>query len=99
MGEILLSSRKISGKTNEFLKMGELCRLIMKNRNNFQNIKCSEELGVVTFTYSGKKVIITKIGRITVQRAENKENLLKIIELLMNLLIQNDIISGNVDNE
>ena len=52
----------------------ELCSVL---RNNFLDVKCSEKLGIVRVSYLGKVLIFTTEGRVTVRKAENREDVLK----------------------
>lgn len=96
MGEILLNSGEISYKTGDFINIGELYDVVSKMGSTFGEIKCSEKIGVVTFTFSGTKIIISKFGRVTIQRAKNKEQLQEISNYIVNLLMEWKVIIGDV---
>ena len=95
MGEILLNSGRISYNDSNFIKFKELCKVFNGLSNIIQEFKCSEELGVANFTISCKKVIITQFGRITVRKAKNKEDILKTIDLIVNLMIKHELFKKN----
>lgn len=92
MGEIFLNSRKISSKTEKILNMNKLCQIFKKINHIFHNIKPSEKLGLVTFTFSNKEVIITEFGRLTIRKAQNKDDLLSAFAYLIDLLIKHNLL-------
>ncbi|MHA1648981.1 MAG: hypothetical protein ACTSYB_02215 [Candidatus Helarchaeota archaeon] len=63
-----------------------------KHNLEFQDFHCSENLGIATFTFSGKKIIITKISRITVRKAKDQQNLFDTFAYIINLLTEYKLI-------
>ncbi len=98
MGEVLLNPAKNLYKTKDFIKIRELCFVVRNTEKDFKNIKCSEEVGVVTFTFLAKKVIITKVGRITIQRAKSKNDLMELFQTIIDLLNSHNLILKDNEN-
>ncbi len=92
MGELLLNPGKISQTPNLMMDIDDLCEKVQKYNPQFQNFQCSTKLGIVTFEYLDRKIIITKIGRITVRKALDRKDLLEIFQLILNMLVEFQII-------
>ena len=54
--------------------LDELCASL---RDNFLDVKCSQELGTAKAAYAGKTLIFNLEGKVTVQKAENEEDVAK----------------------
>lgn len=91
MGEILLTKGDDLNQDEYLIKINTLCQLLRTKPNDYSDIRCIEEFGFIIFKQGEKKIIISKFGRITVQRAHDKKDLLDTIEQLIQFLAENNI--------
>ena len=91
-----MNSGQISHQGNGVINFRELCRILRLPGFEFRDVKCSVNLGIVDFTLFNKKVIITRIGRITIQRAENRDDLFKTFEQIIDLLVKNKLLANDL---
>ena len=91
-GEILLNSEKIIPNKRVIIKFKELCNVFKGYKRIFSNLKYSDKLGIATCIFSKKVIIITKFGRIVIQKAKNEQDLLDTFAKITELLIKNDLL-------
>lgn len=94
-----LNPRRLISTKNQGLNLREICLEFKKYEDIFLDFKCSEKLGIATFKYLNKLVIITKMGKLRVQQAANEQDLVETFEFVIDLLVKNDILSENWENQ
>jgi hypothetical protein len=55
-----------------------LCSLLEIHRRRFSSLKCSRGLGVAKFTLKGREISVFQKGKLKIQRALDKEEILKV---------------------
>jgi len=70
----------------QFLDPATLCSLLEIHRRRFSDLKCSPNLGVAKLKWKGREISIFKNGKLKIQRALDKEEILKVANSVARML-------------
>jgi hypothetical protein len=70
----------------EFIDPRELCSLLEIHRRRFAELKCSEKLGVAKFKWRGREISIFKNGKLKIQRAVDRDEILRVANSVSRLV-------------
>lgn len=70
----------------EYIDSGTLCALLEIHRRRFSELKCSRNLGVAKLMWKGREISIFKNGKIKIQRALNREEILRVANSVARLI-------------
>jgi len=74
----LMADVELRGGATEFINPDKLCSLLEIHRRRFAELKCSSSLGVAKLKWRGKEISIFKNGKLKIQRALDREEIMKI---------------------
>ncbi|MEM3517362.1 MAG: hypothetical protein QW647_06205, partial [Candidatus Bathyarchaeia archaeon] len=77
----------MSKEEKEFFNFEVLCLILDLYKIMFAEERCSQALGTAIIKWRGRDIIIFKNGRINIKRALNKEEIEKILDSLIRLLL------------
>ncbi len=89
-GKVTATARLILTTSGKELKYGffdtfTLCGLL-KNYPSFDDIKCSEKMGIARIGIDGKSILLFGNGKIKVRKARDKEDVLASIDLISKIM-------------
>jgi len=84
-GKLMADIELRSGET-ECIDSGTLCTLLEIHRRRFSELKCSRDLGVAKLRWKGREVSIFKNGKIKIQRALNREEIIRVANSVARLI-------------
>ena len=69
-----------------FLDPPVLCSLLEIHRRRFSEMKCSPKLGVAKFTWKGRDISIFKNGKLKIQRALDRDEIIRVANSVSRLI-------------
>lgn len=84
-GKLMADIELRSGET-ECIDSGTLCTLLEIHRRRFSELKCSRNLGVAKLRWKGREISIFKNGKIKIQRALNREEIIRVANSVARLI-------------
>ncbi|MFQ5974862.1 MAG: (Fe-S)-binding protein [Candidatus Hydrothermarchaeales archaeon] len=58
----------------------------LKNYQPFEDIRCSEKMGIARITYNGKSILLYRNGKIKVRKAKDKDDIFATINLISRIM-------------
>ncbi|MGQ9787863.1 MAG: hypothetical protein ACUVQM_00900 [Candidatus Hadarchaeaceae archaeon] len=71
---------------SRFLDPGKLCSLLRVHRHRFADLRCSETLGVAKLRWGGRDISIFMNGKIKIQQAMDREEILRVANSISRLI-------------
>jgi len=89
-GKVTATAQLILPTNDKELKYGffdpfALCD-VLNNYRSFDDIKCSEKMGIARIDYDGKSILVFGNGKIKVRKARDKEDVLASINLISKIM-------------
>lgn len=84
-GKLMADIELRSGET-ECIDSGTLCTLLEIHRRRFSELKCSRNLGVAKLKWKGREISIFKNGKIKIQRALDREEIIRVANSVARLI-------------
>lgn len=84
-GKLMADIEFRSGET-ECIDSGTLCALLEIHRRRFSELKCSRNLGVAKLRWKGREISIFKNGKIKIQRALDREEIIRVANSVARLI-------------
>lgn len=84
-GKLMADIELRSGDT-ECIDSKTLCALLEIHRRRFSELKCSRNLGVAKLMWKGREISIFKNGKIKIQRALNREEIIRVANSVARLI-------------
>ncbi len=82
----LMADIELRGGETECIDSGTLCNLLEIHRRRFSELKCSRDLGVAKLRWKGREISIFKNGKIKIQRALNREEIIRVANSVARLI-------------
>jgi hypothetical protein len=83
MVDIVLKKEELGAQA---LDSATLCSLLEIHRRRFSNLKCSPNLGVAKLVWKGREISIFKNSKLKIQRALDKEEILRVANSVARLV-------------
>lgn len=77
-GKLMADLELTKDSDSQFIDPKALCSLLEIHRRRFSEMKCSEKLGVAKLKWGGKEISIFKNGKLKVQQAMDREEILRV---------------------
>lgn len=74
----LMADIELTGESDNFIDPETLCSLLEIHRRHFAELRCSPKLGVAKFMWKGREISVFKNGKIKIQRALDRDEILRI---------------------
>ncbi len=85
-GKLMADIELTKEPTKQFIDPETLCSLLETHRRRFAELKCSPSLGVAKLKWKGKEISIFKNGKLKIQRALGRDELLKVANSVSRLI-------------
>lgn len=72
--------------TEKFIDPETLCSLLEVHRRRFSELRCSPNLGVAKFTWKGREISVFKNGKLKIQRALDRDEILRVANSVSRLV-------------
>lgn len=82
----LMADIELQQTAEHFLDPPTLCSLLEIHRRRFAELKCSPNLGVAKLKWKGREISIFKNGKLKIQRALDREEILRIANSVSRLV-------------
>lgn len=82
----LMADIELRSGDAECIDSRTLCSLLEIHRRRFSELKCSQNLGVAKLMWKGREISIFKNGKIKIQRAINREEILSVANSVARLI-------------
>ena len=82
----LMADVELREATAQFIDPPTLCSLLGIHRRRFAELKCSPSLGVAKLKWKGREISIFKNGKLKIQRALDRDEILKIANEVSRLI-------------
>lgn len=82
----LMADVELREETASFIEPETLCSLLEIHRRRFAELRCSPTLGVAKIKWKGKEISIFKNGKLKIQRALDRDEILKIAKTVYRLI-------------
>ncbi len=74
----LMADIELTSESDNFIDPEILCSLLEIHRRRFAELRCSPKLGVAKFVWKGREISIFKNGKLKIQRALDRDEILHI---------------------
>lgn len=85
-GKLMGDVELVKEPNPQFLDPSTLCSLLEIHRRHFSELKCSPSLGVAKLKWKGREISIFKNGKLKIQRALDREEILRIANSVSRLI-------------
>ncbi len=82
----LMADIELRRGEGEYIDSEMLCTLLEIHRRRFSELRCSRNLGVAKLMWKGREISIFKNGKIKVQRALNREEIIRVANSVARLI-------------
>lgn len=83
----LMADIELTRETDSrFLDPEKLCSLLRIHRHRFSDLRCSENLGVAKLRWGGRDISIFRNGKIKIQQARDREEILRVANAVSRLI-------------
>lgn len=82
----LMADVELRQATEQFIDPPTLCSLLEIHRRRFAELKCSPNLGVAKLKWKGREISIFKSGKLKIQRALDRDEILRIANSVSRLI-------------
>ncbi len=85
-GKLMADVELAKEPTGQFIDPETLCSLLEIHRRRFAELKCSPSLGVAKLKWKGREISIFKNGKLKIQRALDREEILRVANSISRLI-------------
>ena len=85
-GKLMADIELTKEPSGQFIDPETLCSLLDVHRRRFAELKCSQSLGVAKLKWKGREISIFKNGKLKIQRALDRDEILRVANSLSRLI-------------
>jgi hypothetical protein len=85
-GKLMADIELTKKSSDHFIDPETLCSLLDVHRRRFAELKCSRDLGVAKLKWKGREISISKNGKLKIQRALDRDEILRTANSLSRLI-------------
>jgi len=85
-GKLMADIELTKDQDSRFMDPKTLCSLLEIHKRRFAEMRCSEKLGVAKLKWSGKEISIFKNGKLKIQQAADRDEILRVANSMSRLI-------------